>query len=288
MARSFETLRKSMSPERRQANEEVAEAILVVMDLPELRGALDITQIELAARLEIAQSNVSRLEHRDDMLVSTLREVIRALGGELELVLRYDKHEWLRVTGYRHRGYALKGKPGPKWHAQVWLLRRAWTPDAKIGPTWNAYVNGAGWWRQGGARAAAIDRAADPLGKVGICRADDADIHADRFVGSDADDLAVFQNAKQLCLHCQRHVADFIEEQRPAVCMFESAEPVGSRAGIGTLNVAEKFVFKQRLGKPCTVDRNESVFRSVGVLVDRACQQFLTRARFAQQQYGDI
>ena len=89
MARSFETLRQSMSPERRQANEEVAEAVLAVMDLPELRGALDITQIELAARLEIAQSNVSRLEHRNDMLVSTLREVVRALGGELELVARF-------------------------------------------------------------------------------------------------------------------------------------------------------------------------------------------------------
>ncbi|MFG1690545.1 helix-turn-helix domain-containing protein [Gemmatimonadota bacterium] len=89
MARSFETLRQSMSSERRQANEEVAEAVLAVMDLPELRAALDITQIELAARLEIAQSNVSRLEHRNDMLVSTLREVIRALGGELELVARF-------------------------------------------------------------------------------------------------------------------------------------------------------------------------------------------------------
>ncbi len=89
MARSFETLRKSMSPERRQANEEVAEAILTVMDLPELRSALDITQIELAARLEIAQSNVSRLERRNDMLVSTLSEVVRALGGELELVARF-------------------------------------------------------------------------------------------------------------------------------------------------------------------------------------------------------
>lgn len=40
---------------------------------------------ELAHRLSIAQSNVSRLERRDDMLVSTLPQVVQALGGELRL-----------------------------------------------------------------------------------------------------------------------------------------------------------------------------------------------------------
>ncbi len=55
------------------------------MDLVELRGSLELTQEELAARLSISQSNVSRLERRRDMLVSTLRDVIAALGGELRL-----------------------------------------------------------------------------------------------------------------------------------------------------------------------------------------------------------
>ena len=55
------------------------------MDLAELRGSLDLTQEELAARLSISQSNVSRLERRSDLLVSTLREVISALGGRIRL-----------------------------------------------------------------------------------------------------------------------------------------------------------------------------------------------------------
>jgi hypothetical protein len=38
-----------------------------------------------ADRLSIAQSNVSRLERRDDMLISTLRQVVQALGGELKV-----------------------------------------------------------------------------------------------------------------------------------------------------------------------------------------------------------
>ena len=45
----------------------------------------EMTQEELANRLSVAQSNISRLEHRRDMLISTLQEVVRALGGELRL-----------------------------------------------------------------------------------------------------------------------------------------------------------------------------------------------------------
>jgi len=85
MAKKFSELRGRMSPERRARNAERAAAIMAAMDLAELRGALDLTQEELAERLQVAQSNVSRLEHRDDMLISTLRQVVEAMGGELHL-----------------------------------------------------------------------------------------------------------------------------------------------------------------------------------------------------------
>ena len=91
MARNFEELRSGMSVERRHRNRERAAATLLAMDLAELRGSLDITQEELASRLDIAQSNVSRLERRDDMLVSTLREVVQACGGELRLVADFPE-----------------------------------------------------------------------------------------------------------------------------------------------------------------------------------------------------
>ena len=85
MRRDFAALRKDMGAERVERNAEHAAALLTVMDLAELRGALHLTQDELAERLSIAQSNVSRLESRRDMLVSTLQEVVRAMGGELRL-----------------------------------------------------------------------------------------------------------------------------------------------------------------------------------------------------------
>jgi transcriptional regulator with XRE-family HTH domain len=86
MARKFSELRERMSPERRARNEAKALALLAAMDLSELRNACRVTQEDLAERLDVAQSNVSRLERRRDMLVSTLQEVVEALGGELHLV----------------------------------------------------------------------------------------------------------------------------------------------------------------------------------------------------------
>jgi transcriptional regulator with XRE-family HTH domain len=89
MARKFNELRETMSLERREMNRERTAALLLAMDLAELRENLDLTQEELATRLQISQSNVSRLEKRRDMLVSTLREVVKAFGGELHLVAEF-------------------------------------------------------------------------------------------------------------------------------------------------------------------------------------------------------
>lgn len=71
MPRKFSTLRREMGAERVERNAEQAVALLTVMDLAELRGTLNLTQEELAERLSIAPSNVSRLERRGDMLIST-------------------------------------------------------------------------------------------------------------------------------------------------------------------------------------------------------------------------
>jgi transcriptional regulator with XRE-family HTH domain len=89
MARKWSEIREKMSPERRERNREKTAALLLAMDLAELRDNLDLTQEEVAARLQISQSNVSRFEKRRDMLVSTLREVVGALGGELHLVAEF-------------------------------------------------------------------------------------------------------------------------------------------------------------------------------------------------------
>ena len=89
MARKWTEIRDRMSPERRERNREKTAALLLAMDLTEIRDNMQLTQEEVAARLQISQSNVSRLEKRRDMLVSTLRDVIEAFGGELHLVAEF-------------------------------------------------------------------------------------------------------------------------------------------------------------------------------------------------------
>ena len=89
MAHKWTEIRDRMSPERRERNREKTAALLLAMDLTEIRDNMQLTQEEVAARLQISQSNVSRLEKRRDMLVSTLRDVIEAFGGELHLVAEF-------------------------------------------------------------------------------------------------------------------------------------------------------------------------------------------------------
>jgi DNA-binding XRE family transcriptional regulator len=69
--------------ERKQAIEDA-------LALAELRQARHLTQIQLAEVLGISQGNVSRLEGRSDIYLSTLRSYIEALGGHLEIAAVFD------------------------------------------------------------------------------------------------------------------------------------------------------------------------------------------------------
>lgn len=70
--------------ELRRIDQEV-ESELLEMDLRELREAMGLTQGELAQRIEITQSQLSKMERRDDHRISTLRRYVQALGGSLEI-----------------------------------------------------------------------------------------------------------------------------------------------------------------------------------------------------------
>jgi transcriptional regulator with XRE-family HTH domain len=65
--------------------------------LKDLRQAMQKTQVDLAAALHIGQDSVSRLEKRSDMLLSTLRGYIEAMGGKLEIVARFPNRPPLTI-----------------------------------------------------------------------------------------------------------------------------------------------------------------------------------------------
>jgi transcriptional regulator with XRE-family HTH domain len=89
MAKKFGELRAQMSPEAQSRSAARAEAMLVEMQLQELRKTRQVTQVEVAKAMNVEQAAVSKLERREDMYVSTLREYVKALGGELKLVASF-------------------------------------------------------------------------------------------------------------------------------------------------------------------------------------------------------
>jgi transcriptional regulator with XRE-family HTH domain len=89
MAKSYSALRAKMSPEARTKAEEQTRQLMQEMPLQELRQARKMSQEQMAKNLHTKQSNVSRIEKRTDMYISTLRSVIKAMGGELEIVASF-------------------------------------------------------------------------------------------------------------------------------------------------------------------------------------------------------
>ena len=69
----------SLSPAQRVATNVAA------MPLDALRDAKQLTQVQMAQLLKISQGAVSKVERRTDMFVSTLRNYVRAIGGDLEI-----------------------------------------------------------------------------------------------------------------------------------------------------------------------------------------------------------
>jgi transcriptional regulator with XRE-family HTH domain len=85
MARNFKELEAGMSPERRAGIQAKVDKAVQEMALDELREALQLTQQTLAEALHVKQPFVSKVERRTDMFISTLRKIIQAMGGELEI-----------------------------------------------------------------------------------------------------------------------------------------------------------------------------------------------------------
>ncbi len=85
MAKNFKTLQAKMSPEARVRSEDKANQMIREMALDELRAALDLTQEHLAELLHVNQAAISKVERRSDMYISTLRKIIEAMGGQLDI-----------------------------------------------------------------------------------------------------------------------------------------------------------------------------------------------------------
>jgi transcriptional regulator with XRE-family HTH domain len=83
MAKPFSKLREGMTTERQKKVDSRTREILASLPLFELRQARKLSQEELASRLNVRQAAVSKVEHRTDLYISTLRRHVEAMGGRL-------------------------------------------------------------------------------------------------------------------------------------------------------------------------------------------------------------
>lgn len=88
-----------LSEERRGRIEQRASALIAEeMSLRDLRKARQRTQARVAAELGINQENVSRMEQRTDLLISTLSGYVEAMGGKLRLVAEFPDRPPIALT----------------------------------------------------------------------------------------------------------------------------------------------------------------------------------------------
>lgn len=92
-------LKKRSPSQRKKVEARAAELIAEEMTLRDLRKARELTQARMAEELGITQDGVSRLEKRSDLLLSTLRKSVEAMGGSLSLIAEFPDRAPVVLTG---------------------------------------------------------------------------------------------------------------------------------------------------------------------------------------------
>ena len=111
----FDELVGDLTPEQRARVEvlkEEARAEIVAYNLKELRLHRNLTQTELAQRLDRAQASVSAMETAADNLVSTLRMAVEGMGGHLEVTAVFDNERIPLTTHTRTAHREERAHPG--------------------------------------------------------------------------------------------------------------------------------------------------------------------------------
>ena len=113
---NLERIRKQLSPARRQkVAARAAQLIAEEMTLQELRRARQLTQVRMAKVLGISQDGISKLEKRSDLLLSTLRKTVEAMGGSLSLVAEFPDRDPVVLSGIS----GVEPEPRPAGRKQV-------------------------------------------------------------------------------------------------------------------------------------------------------------------------
>ena len=109
-----ERLSKLPAGRRAKIEARADELLAEEMSLKDLRKARELTQEHMAELLGIGQEGISRLEKRSDLLISTLRNYLARMGGQLELVVRFRDRPAVLLQDLAELDTAAPKSPAPK------------------------------------------------------------------------------------------------------------------------------------------------------------------------------
>ncbi|HEX3871739.1 MAG TPA: helix-turn-helix transcriptional regulator, partial [Pirellulales bacterium] len=104
MAKSFDELVKRTTTKKTRAKAaRRSKQLLAELLLSEVRQLTGRSQQEVADELGIKQPSLSKLEKQTDMQISTLQKIVKALGGELQVLARFPKGI-VQIDQFNRRG----------------------------------------------------------------------------------------------------------------------------------------------------------------------------------------
>lgn len=94
MGRNVDDIIAALPKNRRNRIEKRGQELLEKYEtLQQLRKAQELTQIEMSEKLKVNQQSISKLEKRSDMMLSTLRGYVEAMGGKLDITVSFPDHK---------------------------------------------------------------------------------------------------------------------------------------------------------------------------------------------------
>lgn len=101
MGKTLDEKLATLSPRRREKiAARTAALIAEEKSLSDLRRARSLTQKDLAKKLGVGQESISKLECRSDLMLSTLRNYVEAMGGKLDLVAKFPNSPPVSLNGF--------------------------------------------------------------------------------------------------------------------------------------------------------------------------------------------
>ena len=123
MARNLDDVIAALPKARRDSIEARYQVLREdVESLAALRKAVGKAQVAIASKLGISQPSVSKIEKQTDIYLSTLRNYVQAIGGDLEFVVKFPEQQPVHLNGlgdvFEVSGNRGMAKPKPSRRSQ--------------------------------------------------------------------------------------------------------------------------------------------------------------------------